>query len=212
MELKFDCNIIKRKYEDFLLSSKLEFIKSNLLQIKNLIYNYKQILNKMKKSYTTLMTALFLFCLTYGINAQNAQTKLDQVQLFNKLLGTWQAEIGKDSIQIQEYSATGSSIECNIKAVYNNKILYSSKQVWGYDKISDKLIGRETASPSSEINLYSCRFISKNILEGTVYQDDSHPNNINSKIRIEFKSPDLFLLFIMTTDGGLMQKYTKLKK
>jgi hypothetical protein len=167
----------------------------------------------MKNSYLTLMLFLFLFSYSSGIQAQNKQIKLDQPELLNKLLGTWQAEIGKDSIQIQEYKSFGNAIECNIKNICNNKILYSLKQLWGYDKINDKIIGLEIGTSSSEFNLYLCRFSSNSILEGTVIQDVYHTENVTSKIKLEFKSPDLFILYSFTDASGVLaQKYTRIKK
>jgi hypothetical protein len=167
----------------------------------------------MKTFCLTTMIAVFLLICSNGIQAQTTQTKLDQVELFKQLLGTWKAEVAKDTSYVHEYTSFGNAIEGNIKIVTKGKVLYSVKQLWGYDKKNDKILGVELSNSSPEISLYSLWFTSKNICEGVVIQDITHPENTTTKMKMEFKSPDLAILTFMENDKVVVTRtYTRVKK
>jgi hypothetical protein len=150
---------------------------------------------------------------TNGIQAQPTQTKLDQVELFKQLLGTWKAEVAKDTSYVHEYTSFGNAIEGNIKVVTKGKVLYSVKQLWGYDKINDKILGVELSNLSPEIGLYSGGFTSKNIFEGVAIQDITHPENTAIRMKMEFKSPDSGILTFMVNDKVVeVRTYIREKK
>jgi len=165
------------------------------------------------KTVLTTMIAVFLLYSTNGIQAQTTQTELDQVELMKQFLGTWKTEIGKDTTQVHEYTSFGTAIEGNIKIVTKSKILYSAKQLWGYDKKNDKTILIELGKSSPEISLYTIWFTSKNICEGIVIQDFYHPENSALKLKIEFKSPDLVIQTFMENNKVVReQTFTREKK
>ena len=167
----------------------------------------------MKTICLTTMIVVFMVLCSNGIQAQTTQTKLDQVEVFKQLLGTWTAEVAKDTNFVHEYTAFGNAIEGNINVVTKGKVLYSVKQLWGYDKKNDKIIGVELWNSSPEIGLYSCWFSSKNVFEGVVIQDINHPENISTKVKMEFKSPNLAILTFMENNKVIVTRnYTREKK
>ena len=50
---------------------------------------------------TSIIAAFLLFCVN-GIQAQTTQTKLNQSELIQQFLGTWQHNLGKDTIEVWE--------------------------------------------------------------------------------------------------------------
>lgn len=54
----------------------------------------------MKAFCFTKLIIVFLFCITIGIQAETMKTKLDQVELMQAWVGTWQRVISKDSILV----------------------------------------------------------------------------------------------------------------
>jgi hypothetical protein len=167
----------------------------------------------MKTLCLNTMIAVFLLFCTNGTQAQTTQTKLDQVELLKQLLGTWKAEVAKDTFYVHEYAPYGDAIEGNIKIVTKGKILYSVKQLWGYDKKNDKILAVELEKSSPDITLYSCLFTSKNLCEGVVIQDIYHPEDTNVKWKMEIKSPDLSILTFMENNQIVATRtYTREKK
>jgi hypothetical protein len=96
---------------------------------------------KTKSFYlTTLMFVFLLFC-SNGILAQPTQTKLNQVELAKQLLGTWQANIGKDTVQMWEGKPYGKALISNIYMVIKGIKSDSYLSCIGYDDRDDKLKG-----------------------------------------------------------------------
>jgi len=62
----------------------------------------------MKIFLKTILVITILFC-SVGIQGQTKQPKLNQMELYKQFTGTWQAEIGIDSIEMRECRAYGLS-------------------------------------------------------------------------------------------------------
>jgi hypothetical protein len=151
----------------------------------------------MKKSSLIIMIVVFLSLCINGIQGQTTQTKLNQVELMKQFLGTWKGdELAKDTTIITDITPFGTIIEENYQIVTKGKILDSGKQLWGYDKENDKLITAQVSISSSNIYIMAFWWSSKNTFEGVQFQDISNPENATLKWKIEFKSPELF---VMTT-------------
>jgi hypothetical protein len=146
----------------------------------------------MKTFCLTTMSAVFLFISTIGIQAQTTQTKLDQIELGKQFLGTWKAEITKDTFNIWEQKLFGTGMEATIKIVTKGKIITEGKAIIGYDKKSDKLIEADLLE-GSDIMLYAFWFISENTCIQIPYEYISNPEQALTKTTFEFKSPDLFI-------------------
>jgi hypothetical protein len=146
----------------------------------------------MKKFCLTISIALFLLFLLNGVQAQTTQTKLNQVELMKQFLGTWKGEMAKDTTMITEYLPFGSAMVGDDKVITKDKTINSMKELWGYDKKSDKIIGVELSQSSLEITSYAMWFSSKNIMEAVLLQDISNPDKAILKYKIELKSPDIF--------------------
>ena len=146
-------------------------------------------------SLTTMIAVFFLLCAN-GIQAQSTQTQLNQLDLIKQFVGSWTAEMGKDTTVFCEYKLFGSGMEDNMKAITKGKIYLTEKGLWGYDEKNDKNIHAQLWDPSSRLDINVWWFTSKNICEGVQYQYISNPENAPLKWKIEFKYSDSM---IMTT-------------
>ncbi len=167
----------------------------------------------MKKSLLILMITGFLVIGLSEIQAQTTQPKLNQVELMKQYLGTWKCDTGKDTALIAEFTAFGTCIEENGKSITKGKTLDVDKELWGYDKINDKIIWVQVWNSSLNINLNAQWFTSKNIIEGVPLKDISNPEKAAFKTKVEFQSSDVFLV-TNTQNGKVVAtfKFTRIKK
>lgn len=72
---------------------------------------------------TILKTTLAFAILFYstGIEAQRPQPKLNQLELYKQFTGTWQAEIGADSVEVRECREYGLSFVIDVYQVIKGK-------------------------------------------------------------------------------------------
>ena len=69
----------------------------------------------------TTVIALFLLICSNGIQAQSEQTALNQAELMKKFLGTWQANVGKDTIEIWEGQQYERALVIKVSQVIKGK-------------------------------------------------------------------------------------------
>ena len=118
----------------------------------------------MKKSLLILVIVGFLVIGLSGIQAQITQPKLDQMELMKQPLGIWKGELAKDTIMIMNFTSFGLAIEDNYKIATKDKILYSGKEIYGYDQKSDKIICTAISDNSPNIDLMAIWFSSKDTM------------------------------------------------
>ena len=140
------------------------------------------------------MIALFLLFGTNGAQAQTLGTKLDQVQLMKKFIGTWTAESLDSSIMILDYTPFGDAIVGNAKVISQDAVFDMKKYFLGYDEKNDKIIVAEIYYYTPIIDITACWFISEDIMNSVPYQDIANPGNATMKWKFEFKSPDRFVI------------------
>ena len=150
----------------------------------------------MKKLCFTTMIAVFILLFTNGLQAQTSQATLNQVELMKQMLGSWMAEMGKDSTVTCEYKSFGFGMEDFMVASTKGKIYLTEKGLWGYDNKYDKFIHAQLFDGFSGLDMNVWWFTSNTICEGVQYQYISNPENAPLKWNLEFKSSDLM---IMTT-------------
>jgi hypothetical protein len=127
-------------------------------------------------------------------NARNSETskELNQVELMKKFAGKFKGELGKDTVVISDIKSFGiSGLEANQKTLFKDKVLSEEKNVWGYDKKTDKYICARIWKDNPEIVLMVFWFTSENTCERIPYEFISNPEQATSKAIYEFKSPDL---------------------
>lgn len=65
--------------------------------------------------------ALIVLFFSIGIQAQTKQPKLNQLELYKQFIGTWQAEIGADSVEVRECREYGLSFVIDVYQVIKGK-------------------------------------------------------------------------------------------
>jgi len=71
------------------------------------------------------------------------------------------------------------------------------KELWGYDKKTDKMIFAEISDSSPEIQLFAFWFTTENSCQGVPYQDISNPEKAALKYRMEIKSSDIWVMTML---------------
>jgi hypothetical protein len=76
---------------------------------------------KTKTFFLTMLIFVFLLTCSTGIRAQTSKSILDQFKLMQQLLGTWQRDIGKDTIEVWETQQYGKSFITNVSLIIKGK-------------------------------------------------------------------------------------------
>ena len=145
----------------------------------------------MKNLCSTIAIVVFLFICSNKLLAQTSQKQLNQVELMKQFIGSWKADLSKDSILFFNYKSYGTGLECNYKIVIKG-IETEGKQLLGYNKSIDKFI-ISLMTKWTDIKLYGNWFISKNKYVIVPYNDISNPEKASDRVDGEFKSPELFI-------------------
>jgi len=166
----------------------------------------------MKKFYLMTATAVFLFLsISNGIQGQTVTANLDQPKLMLQFLGKWQANVGKDTVEVWDCQVYGKAYTSNVYQVikgqkaplYTNNISYSPKEMKfkGFQLTFDGGYGTWIGSFTSAIKL-----------EGIVVQN-FNPEQLGWKFEAIFKNLNEFTYFIYNTQGvkTLELQYVKVK-
>jgi hypothetical protein len=164
----------------------------------------------MKKFYLTLSVALFLLFLLNGVQAQTTATKLNQVELIKQLIGSWKVDMGKDTVLFWDAKPFGTGLECYYKTVTKEETLMEAKQLFGYDKKTDKYIAANLIK-GMDMEIWALWFTSNNKYVITYYSDISNPEKSSFKMDGEFKSPDVYTESYIMNGNPVIYKYTRVK-
>ena len=126
------------------------------------------------------------------VKASDTPKELNQVELFKQMLGTWKAEIARDTFYIAQYKPFGNGLEGNIKIVTGGKKIMEGKVLLGYDKKNNKFVETDLVE-GSDIMLYGIWFTSKNTLTEVPWEDILNPEKTPVIWKYEIKSPDMFV-------------------
>jgi hypothetical protein len=140
----------------------------------------------------TLLIVYLLLC-TNGIQAQTTDSKLDQIELMKKFIGSWQTEMGKDTTFMMEGKTFGKGLEFYWKTETKGRIISEGKSIMGYDKMNKRIIEPQIWDSSPNIILWSGLFTSSNKYEAILLKDIANPEKANVKWEYEFKFPDLIV-------------------
>lgn len=160
--------------------------------------------------FTTMIAVFLLFCLI-GLQAQTNDTKLDQMELMKQLIGSWKCDVAKDTICYWYIKSFGTGVEGYFKYVTKGKIVTEGKELWGYDKTTDKFILSEMIK-GVDIALYVTWFSSKNKCVMFPYSDISNSERATSKWEVEFTSPDVLVETTFVNNNPVKtDSYTRIK-
>lgn len=120
------------------------------------------------------------------------QKELNQIELHKQFIGTWKAETGKDTTFYLDIKPYGNSLEGNMKFVTKGKIVSEGKQLWDYDKTTDRFIVMELFKGMGS-KIYSSSFTSKTKCVIVESSNAMYPDNAQQKWEIEIQLPQSML-------------------
>lgn len=94
----------------------------------------------MKRLSLITMIMLVLTIAETILLAQSDEMRLDQAELLKQKLGSWKCELGGDTILYTDLMPCLDGFESNIRYSIHGKVLKSGKELYGYDKISNKIL------------------------------------------------------------------------
>jgi hypothetical protein len=153
----------------------------------------------MKTLCLTVMAFVLLLLYTNGIQAQTTQTKLNQVELMKQLIGTWQANVGKDTIEVWDCQQYGKAFIINVHQVIKGQKTPLYINNLGFDSKEDKFKGYALWSGgaySTWIGLYKTE---KKFLVDMV--QDFNPETTDTKFESVMENPKEWTWTQFNTDG-----------
>lgn len=146
----------------------------------------------MKKISTFTIMVIFITLYANGLYAQTSQPGLNQMELLKQFTGMWKNDSNKDTVYTAEFKPYGNGgLEFSLKSVTKGKVWLEMKQLWGYDKKSDKIIIAGFMKDSPNFMLSSAWFSAGSRFEQIPYEFASNPEKANFKVVFDLKSPDL---------------------
>ena len=140
----------------------------------------------MKKLCLTIVVFVFLLSISNVIQAQNTQTKLNQVELMKQWLGTWQNDTAKDTIEIWEAKPYGKAIIAAVYRVIKGVKSDSYMINFGYDDRDDKIKGFNL-SPNTDFMTWIGVFTTDKLFKVDAL-DSFKPEIVWFKNEVEFKT------------------------
>ena len=151
----------------------------------------------MKKLSLTTLIFVFLLFLSNGMLGQTKQ--LNQLELQKKFIGTWQANIGKDTVEIWEGQQYGNATIINVSRVIKGQKTPSYVNNLGFDSKADKFKGY-TLSPDGTYGTWIGYYSTENkFLVDLV--DNFNPEKVTYKFEMLYTNPKEGIWSGYNTDG-----------
>ena len=165
----------------------------------------------MKTFCLATLIVVFLLISKNATQAQTMQPKLNQVELMKQFIGSWKVDMGKDTVLFWDAKSFGTGLECYYKTVTKEKTLMEAKQLFGYDKKTDKYIAANFVK-GMDMEIWALWFTSNNKYVITYYSDISNPDKSSFKMDGEFKSPNVYTeTYIMNGKPIMIYTYMRVK-
>lgn len=145
----------------------------------------------MKKSISLLLCFSFLLCLSLKLYPQSAEEKLDQAELVKQFIGTWEREIGKDSVITIKCTPLNNGIHVIQENKANGNTFGIYQGVSGLSDNKEMLIGAFIADDGTTIFDFG-KFVAKN-----KYVVERHIGNITHAAALlewEFPTTESFVV------------------
>jgi hypothetical protein len=165
----------------------------------------------MKKLSLTTVIVLLLFCIFNGIQGQSTQTPLDQLKLMQQYMGTWQADHGKDTVEVWDCQPYGKAYIITVSWIikgqktplYINNISFAPKE--------NKFYGF-SLFPSGGKGTWTGSWVSEKKYTGEM-STNFNPEKVSSKLEMVYESPSSFTWHQFNMNGVILQelKFKKVK-
>ena len=166
---------------------------------------------KTKTFILATLISVSLLIISTGIHAQAARSNLDQLKLTQQTLGTWEAPVGKDTVQVRESHQYGKSFITSLSLVVKGteSPVYISN--YCYD-IKDSKFKGFTLYANGEYTTWIGLYNSEKKFNLDVVQNFK-PETVLRKVEIVYESPAKMTYTTYSPDGKKTGefKYTKVK-
>jgi hypothetical protein len=159
----------------------------------------------MKKICSTIAIVAFLLFCVNGIQAQTTQTKLNQSELIQQFLGTWQHNSGKDSIGVWEVNQYENAFVTYFHLVINGKKSLIYAEDWGYSSRDDNFKGY-VLYPSGDYQTWIGSFTSENIFSGAFVKDFNN-DLVIQKFYLKIENPTCITSVFLNKDGVITGEF-----
>jgi len=160
----------------------------------------------MKKNFLTITIAVFLFLFLQGIQAKvsvtiddGLQTTLDQLELTNQFIGTWQTKEINDTILIWEIKRYENAFTGIGYRVIKGKKSFWFAQTFGFMSKQDKFKGFAVWG-NGWGNTFYASFISKIKWTGE-WVRNFNPEEVTSRFEVVFETPTIMNITYSNSEG-----------
>ena len=166
----------------------------------------------MKRNLLTITMTVFLFLCSQGIQAKvsvnigdGLQTTLDQLELSNQFVGTWQHKVSNDTIEIWEVKRYE-----NVLVGMGYKVIKGKKSFWfaqtvGFMSKQDKFKCFSVWA-NGWGNTFYASFISKNKWTGE-WVKNFNPEEVTSRFEVVFETPMIMNITYFNSEGEKTGEY-----
>jgi len=174
---------------------------------------YLLIHDYMKRVYAFSLELIFILLCINVIDAQTNLPDLNQMELLKQFTGTWKNESIKDTLFTAEFKPYGNNcLEFTLISVTQGKVWLEMKQLWGYDKKSNKVVIAGIMKDSPNFMLQAAWFTAKNRFEQVPYEFASNPDKAGFIVVFDLKSPDQVIRTEIVNGKSLVaETYTRVK-
>jgi hypothetical protein len=160
---------------------------------------------KTKAFFLATLVFVFLVISSLGTHAQTTKSSLDQFKLMQQALGTWEATIGKDTVEVRETQQYGKAFTTNV--YYNikgNKSPEYINYIWIDSKEGN--IKGFTLLPEGDYRTFIGLWTTEKKLTLDVVQNFK-PETIYRKIELLFEPTAKMTWINFNTDGSKAGEY-----
>ena len=154
----------------------------------------------MKNSISLLLCFALLSCFSLNLYPQSAEKKLDQVALLKQFIGTWEAEIGKDSVVVLIFTPLNNGLHVVQENKANGEAYLTYKGVFGLSNDKEMIIAAAIA-PNGTMILDFGKFVDED-----KYVIDRHFGNtahVASLLEWEFITTESFVIRAKVRGNGM---------
>jgi hypothetical protein len=160
---------------------------------------------KTKTIFLTTLIFIFLLIGSIGIQAQTAKSNFDQFQLMQQALGTWEATVGKDTIEVRETQQYGKAFTTNVYyKIKGNKSPEYINYIW-IDSKEGNTKGF-TLLPEGDYRTFIGLWTTEKKLSIEVVQNFK-PETVYKRIELLFEPPAKMTWINFNTDGSKAGEY-----
>jgi len=165
----------------------------------------------MKKLGFVTVIFVFLLFVSNGIQAQTTQTQRNQLELVKQFLGTWQANTGKDTMDVWECRQHGKAFIENGSLIINGKKSFNYEETYGFSSKEGKFKGF-VIYPTGTYMTWIGSFTSEKKMSGDIVRD-FNPGAVTGKFEAVIETPTSITFTFLNTSGVKTQevKYQKIK-